>query len=91
MANEQSHERVGAGARSVESAVLAIAIERHPESLSLCDLVAEMRTAADGPERPTQVESAVNGLIEVGLLAPSNDVLVVTPAALRAGELELGF
>jgi len=91
MEREPSHQRSGRGTRSVESAVLAIAIERHPEPLLLSDLLLDMRTEADGPGRATEVESAVAGLVGVGLLISSEGVLIVTPAAMRAGELELGL
>jgi hypothetical protein len=91
MESERSHEKSEPGSRSVESAVLAIVIERNPVPLSQSDLLLEMKTEADGPGRAMEVEFAVAGLAEVGLLVLSDGVLLPTPAALRAGELELGL
>jgi hypothetical protein len=91
MESERSHEKSELGPRSVESAVLAIVIERHPVPLSRSDLLLEMETEADGPRRASEVESAVGGLADAGLLVLSNGDLIPTPAALRAGELELGL
>jgi hypothetical protein len=91
MERDPSHENSYPGTRSVESAVLAILIERHPELLSPSDLLLEMQTEADGPRRAEEIESAVGGLADAGLLVLSNGVLIPTSAALRAGELELGL
>jgi len=76
--------------RSVESAVLAIVIERHPEPLSRSELLAEMMSEADGQSRVAEVEHAVDGLSSVGLLA-GDQKLLPTPAALRSSELDLGL
>jgi hypothetical protein len=91
MESERSHNHPELGPRSVESAVLAIVIERHPAPVSWSDLLLEMKTETDAPRRDAEVELAVGGLVQVELLLLSNGVLVPTPAALRAGELELGL
>jgi hypothetical protein len=89
MERERNHARAELGPRSVESAVLAIVLERQPESLSQSGLLEEMKTGAENQRRTAEVESAVLGLVEVGLLVLSDGLLLPTPAALRAGELEL--
>ncbi|MEA2197464.1 MAG: hypothetical protein QOJ25_1515 [Solirubrobacteraceae bacterium] len=91
MDGERSHDRTEPSQRSVESAVLAIAIERHPEPLAQSDLLDEMTAVARNPGRTAEVEDAITGLIEVGLLVQADDAFCVTPASLRAGELELGL
>jgi hypothetical protein len=91
MESERSHDKPELGPRSVESAVLAIVIERHPLPVSRSSLLLEMKTETDAPRRDAEVELAVGGLAEVGLLVLSNGVLTPTAAALRAGELELGL
>jgi hypothetical protein len=91
MGKNWSHEQTDPRARSVESAALAIVIEHHPEPLPLDGLISEMRTEADGRGRAADIAEAVRELVAVGLLASSGGLLRVTPAALRAGELELGL
>jgi hypothetical protein len=77
--------------RSVESVVLAIAIERHPVPFAMSELLTLMRAADDHPNRATEVRAAVEGLSSVGLLHRSRGVVSPTPASLRAAELELGL
>lgn len=91
MGEERNHQRSELGPRSVESAVLAIVIERHPMPLAPDDLLAEMKIDADDPGRAGEVDLAVTGLLGVGLLVSREGFLSATPAALRAGELELGL
>ncbi|HTR75257.1 MAG TPA: hypothetical protein VMH33_08370 [Solirubrobacterales bacterium] len=86
-----SEERSKPLQRAVESAVLGLVIERHPQPLSRAELLAEMTAVARNPGRVAEVEAAIVGLIEVGLLAQVDDLLRTTPASLRAGELELGL
>jgi hypothetical protein len=83
-----THER---GRRIVESAVLAMVIERHPDPFPRPELLAEMTAVACNPGRETEVEEAIEGLVGVGLLTQGDDFLRATPASLRAGELELGL
>ena len=77
--------------RSVESAVLAIVVESHPEPLSRLTLLNEMEASPDDSDRIAAVDDAVDGLIAVGLLTKESQTLSPTPASLRAAELELGF
>lgn len=90
MDGEQSRDRSEERQRSVESAVLAIVIERHPEPLSRSELLAEMVSDGDGRSRVAEVEHAVEGLNSVGLLA-GDQKLLPTPAALRSAQLDLGL
>jgi hypothetical protein len=87
----RSHRRLKPPQRAVESAVLASVIERDPDSLPHAELLAEMTAVARNPERTAEVEAAVEGLVEVGLLVRTDGLLRATPASLRAGELELGL
>lgn len=50
-----------------------------------------MTTPVDTAERVTSIRTAIDGLVEVMLLARVDDVLRPTAAGLRAGELELGL
>jgi hypothetical protein len=70
---------------------LAIAIERHPEPLPRSDLLTEMTAAARNSGRTAEVEDAIAGLIDVGLLIQAEDAFRVSRASLRASELELGL
>lgn len=75
MHGERSRERSERALRSVESAILAIVVEGHPEPLPLSELLAEMTAEANRPERVADVERAVAGLVEVGLLRTSGHAL----------------
>ncbi|HEX4752720.1 MAG TPA: hypothetical protein VH268_07470 [Solirubrobacterales bacterium] len=77
--------------RNVESVVLARSIERHPNGLTEVQAIEDMTTIVNTPERIAAVHKAIEGLIEVNLLIRVRDALHPTPAALRAGELELGI
>jgi hypothetical protein len=55
------------------------------------ELLDEMTTVAPSPGRTAEVEDAIEGLIEVGLLIQVDDAFRVPPVSLRAGELELGL
>jgi len=90
MDGDLSRDRPEERQRSVESAVLAIVIERHPEALPRSELLGEMVSSADGRSRVAEVEDAVEGLVGVGLLA-GDQSLLPTPAALRISELDVGL
>lgn len=77
--------------RAVESVVLARMLERAADGLTEAQVVEEMTTIADTPERIAAVRKAIEGLLEVGLLVWVEDRLRPTSAALRSGELELGL
>jgi hypothetical protein len=77
--------------RAVESVVLARMIERGTDGMTEFQVVDDMTTAADTPERIAAIRRAIEGLVEVGLLVWIDDLLRPTPAALRSGELELGL
>jgi hypothetical protein len=51
----------------------------------------ELTAVENTPERLAAIAEAVEGLVEVGLVARAGDLLRLTPPALRAGELELGI
>jgi hypothetical protein len=77
--------------RNVESAVLAIVIERHPGSVSVADVVDEMTTVAEVPGRAEATRQAIDELARVGLLQRRGGTLEPTPASLRWAELETGL
>lgn len=77
--------------RSVESAALAIVIERHSEPILREELLVEMKADVDDPARVIEVETAVEGLAAAGLVAVAHHHLLPTPAALRVAELDLGL
>lgn len=77
--------------RKVEAAVLAMLIELHPEELTAAEVLERMTEMTLTPGRISAIEQAIEGLVEVGLLARVGDALHATPAGLRAGELELGL
>lgn len=71
--------------------VLAALIDAHPEGLTEAQVREELTSVENTPERVAAIDQAVEGLIEVGLVARAADLLRLTPPALRAGELELGL
>ena len=71
--------------------VLAALIEAHPKELTESAVQRELTSVENTPERLAAIGQAVEGLVEVGLVAREADVLRLTPPALRAGELELGL
>lgn len=71
--------------------VLAALIDAHPEGLTEARVREELTSVENTPERVAAIDQAVEGLIEVGLVARAADLLCLTPPALRAGELELGL
>jgi hypothetical protein len=77
--------------RDVEAVVLAALIEAHPDELTESAVQRELTSVENTPERLAAIGRAVEGLVEVGLVARDADVLRLTPPALRAGELELGL
>lgn len=77
--------------RDVEAVVLAALIEAHPEELTESAVQRELTSVENTPERLAAIGQAVEGLVEVGLVARDADLLRLTPPALRAGELELGI
>jgi hypothetical protein len=77
--------------RDVEAVVLAALIEAHPDELTESAVQRELTAVENTPERLTAIGRAVEGLVEVGLVARDADRLRLTPPALRAGELELGI
>jgi hypothetical protein len=77
--------------RDVEAVVLAALIEAHPEELTESAVQRELTAVENTPERLAAIGQAVEGLVEVGLVARDADLLRLTPPALRAGELELGL
>jgi hypothetical protein len=77
--------------RDVEAVVLAALIDAHPGQLTQAALQRELTTVENTPERLAAIAAALEGLVEVGLAAHDGDLLRLTPAALRAGELELGL
>lgn len=77
--------------RNVESAVLAIVIERHPSRVAVSDVVEEMTSVANAPGRADAVERAIDELVRVGLLDRRDDLLEPTRPCLRMVELETGL
>lgn len=77
--------------RSVESAVLAVVLERHPDRLTEAELIEEMTAVANPPGRVEAVERAVAELVRVELLRRDGDRIEPTRAARRVGELETGI
>jgi hypothetical protein len=77
--------------RDVEAVVLAALIEAHPNELTESAVQRELTAVENTPERLAAIGQAVEGLVEVGLVARDADLLRLTPPALRAGELELGL
>ena len=77
--------------RDVEAVVLAALIEAHPKELTESAVQRELTSVENTPERLAAIGQAVEGLVEVGLVAREADLLRLTPPALRAGELELGL
>lgn len=71
--------------------VLAALIDAYPTELTESELRRELTSVENTPERVAAISRAVEGLIEVGLVARAGDLLRLTPPALRAGELELGL
>ncbi len=71
--------------------VLAALIEAHPDELTESAVQRELTSVENTPERLAAIGQAVEGLVEVGLVARDADLLRLTPPALRAGELELGL
>jgi hypothetical protein len=77
--------------RHVEAVILATLIEAHPDELSESAVRRELTSIDNTPERPAAIGKAIEGLIEVGLVIRTADLLRLTPPALRAGELDLGL
>jgi hypothetical protein len=77
--------------RNVESAVLAIVIERHPTRVAVADVVEEMMSVANAPGRSEAVERSIDELARVGLLHRRGALIEPTRAALRMVELETGL
>jgi hypothetical protein len=77
--------------RSVESAVLAIVIEKHPEPLPRLVLLGEMEAPPDDPARIAEVEAAIDDLVAVGLLITAEAGLSPSRASLHYSELEVGL
>ena len=71
--------------------VLAALIDAYPAELTESEVRRELTAVENTPERAAAIGEAVEGLIEVGLVARAGDLLRLTPPALRAGELELGL
>jgi hypothetical protein len=67
---------------SIQRAVLSLALEAHPESLTIPDLAREI-------DRGDAVERAVRDLVGVGLLKCRGISIQPSPAALRFFRLEL--
>lgn len=77
--------------RNVESVVLARVIERGADGITEAEVVDGMTSIGDTPARTTAVRQAIDGLVEVELLVRVDGFLRPSPAASRAGELELGL
>lgn len=77
--------------RDVEAVVLAALIDAHPDQLTESAVRRELTAVENTPERLALIDEAIEGLVEVGLVAREADLLRLTPPALRAGELELGL
>jgi hypothetical protein len=77
--------------RGVESMVLAALLEAHPDRLTESKVRRELTSVESTPDRVSAIGQAVKGLVDVGLVARDDRLLRLTPAALRAGELELGL
>lgn len=71
--------------------VLAALIDAYPNELTESEVRRELTSVENTPERTAAIRLAIEGLIEVGLVARAADLLQLTPPALRAGELELGL
>jgi hypothetical protein len=77
--------------RDVEAVVLAALIDAYPAELTEAEVRRELTAVENTPEREAAIGEAVEGLVEVGLVARAGELLQLTPPALRAGELELGI
>jgi hypothetical protein len=77
--------------RDVEAVVLAALIDAYPDELTESAVQSELTAVENTSERLAAIGTAIAGLVEVGLVARAGDLLQLTPAALRAGELELGI
>jgi hypothetical protein len=77
--------------RDVEAVVLAALIDAYPDELTESAVRRELTAVENTPERAAAIGEAIEGLVEVGLVARDGDILRLTPPALRAGELELGL
>jgi hypothetical protein len=77
--------------RDVEAVVLAALIDAYPDELTESAVRRELTAVENTPERAAAIGEAIEGLVEVGLIARDGDILRLTPPALRAGELELGL
>lgn len=71
--------------------VLAALIDAYPAELTEAEVRRELTAVENTPEREAAIGEAVEGLVEVGLVARAGELLQLTPPALRAGELELGI
>lgn len=77
--------------RDVEAVVLVALIEAHPEGLTESAVQRELSLVESSPVRSAAISTAIEGLVEVGLVVREADLLRPTQSAMRAGELELGF
>jgi hypothetical protein len=77
--------------RDVEAVVLAALIDAYPAELTESEVRRELTAVENTPARTAAISQAIEGLVEVGLVARAEDLLRLTPPALRAGELELGL
>jgi hypothetical protein len=75
--------------RDLEGVIVAILVEAHPDLPTEAAVRRELTSVEDTPERSSAIGQAVEGLVEVGLVARVGDLLGLTPPALRAGELGL--
>ena len=64
--------------------VLAALIDAHPRELTEAAVQRELTAVEDTPERLAAIGEAVEGLVEVGLVARYGDLLRLTPPALRS-------
>jgi hypothetical protein len=77
--------------RNLEAVAFAVLVVAHPRELTEAEVRRDLTSVEDSPERLAAIDRAIEGLVDIGLVARDGDRLRLTPPAVRAAELELGL
>jgi hypothetical protein len=88
---EAHHSRLTARQRGVEAVVLAALIDAHPCELEESQVRRDLTSVDNTPDRVAAIDQAIDGLVDVGLVARDAERFRLTPPAVRAKEFDLGL